>query len=339
MTSTRTKLLLGVFILFLVTAVILLPLVLRPSIESRDLQLEIISDFETGGFTFDVVVKDDIAYLSVAKEPGPSELLILDVSDPTNPIELGFYDQIGYPDQLAVVNDIVFITDRQGPLCIIDATDPSNPEKIGEYLGSGETYDIEIIGDLAYLADWNQGLNILNISEPSEPELIGNYDILGAANQLNVVGDLVYMSDHRSTNTGLVVLNVSVPSNPFLVDSYFPSDELWNPHVFGDYIYCGNHELEAGELIILDTSDPSNITEAGQFDFGSSVNSVIVYNDIAFVAGGYHGLDLIDVADPENPTLITTLNGVQAGRDLYLILDYVYLACDGWFYIIQMTES
>ncbi|MFW9964037.1 MAG: LVIVD repeat-containing protein [Candidatus Sifarchaeia archaeon] len=339
MVSTRKKLLLGFFILCVVTTGILLPLFLWLPTDSLNIQLEVLSEFETGGFTYDVFVKDDIAYLSIAKEPGPSELMILDVSDPSNPMELGSYGEIGYPDQLVVVDEIVFITDRFGPLCIINVTDPSNPEKIGEYNGSGETYDIEVVGDIAYLADWNQGLKILNISEPSTPELIGYYNVLGAANQLDIVGDLLYLSDHRSSRTGLVVLNVSDPTDPFLVGSYLPSDELWNAHVFGDYIYCGNHELEGGALIILDANDPAIISEVGQFNFSDVVNSVIVHDDIAFAAGGMRGLYLIDVADPSNPNLITALDGLMIGRDLALIGDIVYLACDGWFCIVQMTES
>lgn len=338
MLSTRRKGLIGVFILFIVTTGILLAMVMQPPASPRNVQLDIIGEFETEGFTFDVEVRDDIAYLSVARDPGPSELLILDVSDPSNPVEIGSYEEIGYPDQLAVVDKIVFITDRQGPMCIINTTNPSNPVKIGEYAGSGETYDIEIAGEIAYLADWNQGLNILNISELTNPERIGNYHISGAANQLDIVGDLLYLSDHRSSRTGLVVLNITNPTNPFLVGSYLPDDELWNAHVFGNHIYCGNHEIEGGELIILDTSDPTSISEVGQFEFGSSVNSVIISNDIAYVAGGLHGLDLLDVTDPTNPILITTLNGVDAGRALVVTEDYVYLACDECFYIIQITH-
>ncbi|MFW9809008.1 MAG: hypothetical protein ACFFE6_06470, partial [Candidatus Thorarchaeota archaeon] len=108
---------------------------------------------------------------------------------------------------------------------------------------------------------------------------------------------------------------------------------------FGDYIYCGNHELEGGALIILDTNDPAVISEVGQFNFSDIVNSVIVHDDIAFAAGGMNGLYLIDVADPSNPNLITALDGLMIGRDLALIGDIVYLACDGWFCIVQMTES
>jgi hypothetical protein len=339
MTSTRNKAIFGVFVLLLVIIGILLPMALTPPEEPRNVQLEILSEIQTGDFTYDVVVKDDIAYLSVANEPGPSELLILDVSDPSNPVELGSYDEIGYPDQLAVVDEIVFITDRFGPLHIINVTDPSNPEKIGEYVGSGETYDIEIIGEIAYLADWNQGVNVLNISDPTNPELIGNYNVLGATPQLDIVGDLLYLSDHRSWNTGLVVLNISDPTDLFMVGSYLPNDELWNPHVFGDYIYCGNHEVEGGDLIILDTSDPTSISEVGQFNYSGIVNSVIIQDDIAFVAGGMYGLELIDVSDPSNPTLITTVSGVAVGRDLFVVEDLIYLAGDGFFCIIQMTES
>lgn len=338
MVSTERKVLLGAFILIMITIGILLPQVLQPPVEPIDIQLDIVSEYPTGGFTFDVVVEDEIAYLSVAREPGPSELLILDMSDPSNPIELGSYDGINYPDQIDVVDKIVFITDRFGPLCIINATDPSNIEKIGEYAGSGAVYDIEVVGDTAFLADWNQGLNVLNITNLSAPELIGNHAILGAAIHLDIVGDLLYLSNHLSANTGLVVLNISDPTDPFMIDSYLPSDELWNPHVFGDYIYCGNHELERGDLIILDTSDPTNVSEVGQFEFGSSVNSVIIIDDLAYVAGGHHGFDLLDVRDPTNPSLITTLTGVESGRDLMVIEDLVYLACDGHFYIIQVTE-
>ncbi|MFW9921356.1 MAG: hypothetical protein ACFFED_17280, partial [Candidatus Thorarchaeota archaeon] len=82
MTSTRNKMIFGAFIAFLIVAGILLPLVLQPSSEQREFQLEILSEFETSGFTLGVVIESDIAYLTVSQDGAAGKLVIVDVSDP-----------------------------------------------------------------------------------------------------------------------------------------------------------------------------------------------------------------------------------------------------------------
>ncbi len=338
MDKTHKRIVIGISLIVLVAAGIMIPLALIP--QSMQVELVELAEIDTGGWAGAVVVENDIAYVLDLGEPTLRGLVLIDVSDPSNPTELGRFQGDYFPMKLDVSGDIVYVADRVGSLLIIDASDSSNPVQIGEYTASGETMDVQVIGDIAYVADWNEGLKILNVSDPSNPEELGHYTIYGACTQLHVANDLAYVIDHRNDNTGIKVVNISNPEHPILIESYMPDDEdLWNPIVFGDYIYTGNHGTGGGELQILDTSDPTDIELVGIFDNGGTINSIFVSGTIAYAADFEQGLVLIDVSDPENPFLITILEGHSEGRDVFVVDDLIFLTEDGGgLTIIQVNK-
>ncbi len=338
MNKAHKRIVIGISLIVLVAAGIMIPLALIP--QSMQVELVELAEIDTGGWAGAVVVENDIAYVLDLGEPTPRGLVLIDVSDPSNPVELGSLEDEDFPIKLDVEGDIVYVADQFGSLRIIDASDPTNPVQIGEYVNSGETYDVQVIGDIAYVADLSEGLIILNVSEPSSPEVLGQYSILGACIQLHVANDLVYVVDHRNDNTGLKVVNVSDPEHPFQIESYMPDDvDLCNPFVLGDYIYVGNHGTGRGELQILDATDPTDITQVGIFDNGGYMNSVFVVGTMAYVSFYERGLIVIDVSDPENPTFAASWgDGKEGAGDVVVVDDIVFLTEDGGgLTILQVT--
>jgi hypothetical protein len=340
MDVSRKRIALGGVLIALVAAGILIPLALMPAQSPIQVELTELSSIDTGGWANAVIVENDIAYVTDIAEPTPGGIVIIDVSNPSNPVEIGSFDDELYPTKLDIEDNILFVADHFGALRLIDVSDPTDPVQVGEFEGSGETMDVQVEGDIAYVADWTQGVYILNVSDPTNPEELGHYQIYGACTQLYVSNELIYAIDHRNDNTGLKVLNASDPEHPFLIESYMPTDEdLWNPIVVGDYIYTGNHGGGGGELQILDTSDPTNISRIGVFDNGCSINTVFVTDGIAYTADYDSGLFLIDIRDPYNPTYITTLEGHSSGRDVVVVDDLVFLTKDGGgLTIIQVNQ-
>ncbi len=192
-----------------------------------------IGQFDIGEMAVDVKLVGDIAYVIDQNEHTPGGLVLINISDPSNPTELSSYRDGGWPRKVDVAGSCAYIADAQYGLEIINVSNPVSPYKVGEYLGSGEVYDVQVVGSLAFVADWNNGLIILNVSDPSNPEYLSSYSITGACHQLHVVDDLAFVVDHRSAQTGIKVLNISDPSHPAFAGSYMPDDDLWRVENYG----------------------------------------------------------------------------------------------------------
>lgn len=267
------------------------------SLHTREL-----GQIDTGGMAIDVEIHGNIAYVIDAADNNPGGLLIINISNPANPIILGSYYQSGLPRKVSVVGEIAYLANSMVGLEVLNITDPTNPIKIDQYTGSGEAYDVEVVGDMAYLADWSRGLVILNVSNPSNVREIRTFLIPGACSHVSVTDSIAYVVDHHTDYSGLRVVNVSDPSHPIQLDNHAPSGvDYWNPLAYGDYVYIANHGLGAGELRILNVHDPSNIVQAGVFDEQSSISSSYVNGNRAYLADFMNGLVVVDLNFPIRP--------------------------------------
>ena len=74
----------------------------------------------------------DSLYFPEVASPGDTEISVVDVSDPTNPKEMGFYDLPGITFRINVAGDYAFVTNTSKGLCVIDISDPEKPKKVSE---------------------------------------------------------------------------------------------------------------------------------------------------------------------------------------------------------------
>ncbi|MCK4523383.1 hypothetical protein KAU15_00525, partial [candidate division WOR-3 bacterium] len=71
--------------------------------------------YDTGGYVCDVYVIDTLAYVA----DYDAGLRIINVSDPSNPVEIGFYDTNGVAYKIHINDLFVYVADYFGGLCII----------------------------------------------------------------------------------------------------------------------------------------------------------------------------------------------------------------------------
>jgi hypothetical protein len=62
-----------------------------------------------------VVVRDGHAYVAA----GDGGLRVVDISDPTSPIEIGYYDTPGWAQEVALADDYIYLADDAGGLLIL----------------------------------------------------------------------------------------------------------------------------------------------------------------------------------------------------------------------------
>jgi hypothetical protein len=105
-------------------------------------------------------VVGDYAYLADAW----SGLRIVDISNPSAPIEVGFYDLPGdSATDVVVAGNYAYVARVLNGLWIIDISNPTAPMEAGFYDTSGNTRDMAVAGNYAYVADGDGGLIILGL--------------------------------------------------------------------------------------------------------------------------------------------------------------------------------
>lgn len=142
---------------------------------------------------------------------GSKGLLILDTSDPANPVFTGYIDTQGAND-VVVSNGFAYIADYH-KLDIIDVSDPSSPFEVGQAEGPSWTYSVAVQGDYAYVGA--SDLHIFDVNDPYDPVQVGFCDMT-VVHGIAVQGDYAYVAD----NSNLQVVDVSNPFNPFIAGTY-----------------------------------------------------------------------------------------------------------------------
>jgi hypothetical protein len=88
---------------------------------------------------------------------------MIDISDKTNPVEVGYYDQWGYAYCAEVVGDYAYVAEHGG-LRVIDIADPTNPLEVGHYYDTASVHIswwVEKVDKYLYVADYFHGLQVV----------------------------------------------------------------------------------------------------------------------------------------------------------------------------------
>lgn len=234
----------------------------------------------------DMVMEGHLAYVA-----SPVGLLVVDVTDPSHPAEIGGAHQsdpllqIGKSDSIAVAaSDTTFY--------VFDVSDPTQPQLRGS-IPLNRTQKIVIAGLTAYVTVASAGTQILDLSDLDNPEIVGN---LPSTMVLRVQGTLAY-----ALHSGdLVIYDISAPAVPVELSTFHRPNSITDVAVQGTLAYLAGRPPA---LQILDVSDPSNpnvVCEYNQLSFSTLIE---VQGDTAYL---YHRarVDIIDVSDPSAPATL-----------------------------------
>ena len=200
------------------------------------------------GSCHNIVINEDkaVAYLVGCRSTNGGGPIFIDISDPTNPTQLGSYTTDGYSHDAQVIT-------YNGP----------DTSHIGKeiYIGSNEN---EIV-----ILDVTNKTNVVKISTI-------NYPQIGYTHQGWFTDDHKYFilgdeTDEQSfgMNTRTLVFNLQDLDNPVLSSTYFGSSSAidHNGYVKGNEFYLANYRAGVRILDITNISASSNsMTEIGYFD-------------------------------------------------------------------------
>jgi len=263
----------------------------------------LVGQIATAGWAFDVKVSGSKAFVAA----GQGGLRVVDVSDPTNPAETGGLAAAGADAAgIAVAGTIAYLIDRNSGMKSIDLSTLATPAQVGSYAPMGSAAGVAVAGNYAYVAAELYGLRILDVSDPSHPRQVGSYDTQSSARSVSVSGNYAYVAAASiGPGQGLHVVDVSDPGRPvragFLYDGFGP---YRNMVVANGIAYLPN---EWG-LGLFDVSNPAAPRKLSfvqtQTGLANAAVGVAVSDNLAYVAAGRGGIQVIDVSNPLVPLVI-----------------------------------
>jgi hypothetical protein len=301
---------------------------------------------------------------------------VLDISDPTNLVEVGSADTPGGASDLALEGSRAYVADEFAGLRVIDVQSPTAPFETAFHDTPGPAHGVASFGDEVYIVDLHGGMRVMDVSDPASPTQIGECPVYSPEN-VTYWRDMAFATEGWQ---GLRILDVRDPANPVDIGRYDSPGMVRGVAVAGDVAYVADGP---GGLRVVDVSDPAAPAELASCPTGGNdARNVDVWGAHAFVidnnamvvvdisdpaaavevgrsgtpwhpwdidvAGGYAYvtdmtaalLRVFDVHDPAAPNEIATLNMHGAPRGIAVAGNHAYVAMEWWNYllVIDITD-
>ena len=217
-------------------------------------------------------------------------------------------DGSGAPVRIQIRGRYAYVADGWDTgLYIVDVGDPDHPQSVAKIpvVGKfGAPFDVALIDHFALIAERGDGLGIIDVSNPTAPVRIGNIKVPGSlANSVTVRDRLAYLGNEEA---GLVIYDVSDPAKPVLIGQSKAA-------IGANGLGLGNGTaVVAGwtsGFSLMDVSNPSDPQYLGSYPAVGKAYTGYAFDAVisgltAYVANINTGVELVDLSDPTNMTLV-----------------------------------
>lgn len=204
---------------------------------------------------------------------GFAPIRIFDISNPTEPVNLGSYSnfgglQAGHVHDAYVRNDIAFLNCGNDGFALVDFSDPANPQTLSTltdypFRGYNHSGWLTDNAQFYYMADETHSadIKVIDVSNPCEVEVVGTFDAevdnpFSIPHNQIVACNYLYVSYYYD---GLVVYDISDPANPERVlyyDTYPEPNGSSYKGAWGVYPF-----LPSGNILLLDMQSGLHVFE------------------------------------------------------------------------------
>ncbi len=270
-----------------------------------------VAEVRTPGPALDIKIAGDLAVVGVQDFESSFGLLILDISDPANPVELSRFDEESWQGvhNLFLHGDRLYLAHGLNPgLSVVDISDPTAPLVSGFWQHEGDfsnvIHDVFIRDRLAVVSDLFSGLVLLDLTDPDAPTMLAALPFAEGMHSAWAEGDYVYCSqEFGGWERRLYVVDIADPRQPQVVHSFGsgppPQGPILGPHnprVHNGLLYWAYYE--AG-LRVFDLLDPARPVEIGYHTYPGFAWSVQPHDDgLLYVADGAVGIEAFRLNEP-----------------------------------------
>ncbi|MFZ1239940.1 MAG: hypothetical protein WAV66_11410, partial [Anaerolineae bacterium] len=280
---------------------------------------------------------------------GEAGLRIVDVSDPTQPRETGFYDTPGHAwrvaaDLTSVPGQVyAHVTDEHRYYYIVNVTDPDQPlltASYSGYMGMMQSGDVALAGGYAYIGG-DSGMDIMDLSDITQPRRVVGASMvsIGFISRLAAAERRVFvLADSGIVNT----INVANPQRPLVSWRYYDTlgeaGEVALAMLPGQetplaFVACGSRGLQ-----VISGADPTAPMRVGWFNlpgraYGVSLASQSVCEAgsctpqvLAYVADHDGSMHIVNVSQPDQPAQMAAYDSTGMAWNVTLDEQIAYVA-------------
>jgi hypothetical protein len=184
----------------------------------------IIGTYEMDG-SRNLAIQGNYAYLTVSSDIETNGLHVLDISDVTNPFEVGFCSTPEFAMGVVVRDSFAYVVGwAYCGLRIIDISNPHAPHEISTYFPTGSEFFVIALKDsLAYITDVlnnHAGLRIVNVTNPAFPIEVGYDSTVGSNFGIAIQEHFVYLAGRD----GFRILDISNQTSPIQIGQYLTGE-------------------------------------------------------------------------------------------------------------------
>jgi len=259
------------------------------------------SIYENWGSAQVVTAQGDYACLGMMQDVDSGLLSVVDVSNPSAPVELSsilLHDEIG---ALAMQGDFLYVGLKNLGLLTVDISNPLLPTLLSTLTTPPGFRDLTLSGDRMYAVHstywYHTAMAIYDLSDPTQPSLLGSYMFDAVVMDADVAGNYVYASSYTG---GFWVLDVSNPAIPVLVSQLMIPDNGLSVAVQGNYAYFGSSD----HIFTLDVSNPANPIVIGDVAVGGWFADLIISGELLYANGSYSGVTTLSLSNPAHLSVL-----------------------------------
>lgn len=211
-----------------------------------------------GGLT----ISGDYVYFTCVGDgfyPPPGSLQIVDVSNPTNPLVVGQVE-IYFASDVALQDDIAYVSAGAQGLMSVDVSDPANPQIIQEGIASDWPAEVVVADGYAYIT--GDFVSVVELDGTGGGSEILQLATVERSHGIVMAGDHAYISSRNVVN----VADISEPHAMAIIGSHTSMGSTGGLDVSGDYLFCPSSQglliapLQCDESVgILDDHEPEDL--------------------------------------------------------------------------------
>jgi hypothetical protein len=303
---------LNLLLLILFCQMLIVQSILAEGVDSLNVE-RVGSLYNENMYIEEVIVSGDYAYLM-----SHGTLRIVDITDPSSPVEVGSIDIFGSIRDFTVSGSYAYVATHLSGLHIVDISDPLLPFLVGTYQTSDRLKTVEVYGDYAFITH-DEYLDVIDISDPSNPVEIGNLDVGIWTSKMALYRSNIYLLHFD----GLEIIDISDPSTPVYVGGLWNVAPVQSISFYDDFAYYNTVAYTSDiysvlySLLVLDIADPSDpvvvespfpmnwgafateVSESGEYLYSVVENGLQIYNisDLSGPEVGFWYSDNYDDAD------------------------------------------
>ena len=282
--------------------VLLLLFVWNASQAQDSLGMHYLSGLDYWQYTESIQMVGDLVYAV----GGGSGLHIMNLANPTNPLDIGRFTWFQWSQSgggVYVLGNLAYLGIETGGF-VIDVSDPTDPVVLGQWSSTMGSFISFVHGDFA-IAQSDEGFPyVLDISNPMNVHQIGDFHNAEAWNAVGMAGEYLCMTGYPG---GLRLYDMSNPADPYCVASIDTTMRAHHGAISGNYAYLAT--LYDG-LRIIDLSNPLQPEEVAACDSGGRTRDVTVTGchavTMKYSESDFY-LNIWNVSDPAHPVFMSMI--------------------------------